>query len=58
MNLVELRRQAVVLAVAQAAITNCCQALGDRTTNDILAKLNSTAREVNDKIEIAEGVGL
>lgn len=53
-TLTELRRQAVALAVAQSAITQCCVSLGDWTTNDILVKLNSTAREVQDRIDMLE----
>jgi hypothetical protein len=52
--LADLRRQAVALASAQSAITKCCEALGDRTTNEILSRVGSVAREVQDKIEIAE----
>ena len=55
MNLTELRRQAIQLGIAQAAITRCVPALGDHVTNEILARLNSALASVQDRIDIAEG---
>lgn len=54
-SIAELRRQHTNLAEAQAAVSKCWTALGDRATNEILARLDSAIREVIDRIEIAEG---
>lgn len=51
----ELRRQHIALAEAQSAVGKAGLALGERVTNEILAKLDSAQREVIDKIDIAEG---
>jgi hypothetical protein len=52
LSLTELRRQAVALAEAQSAVAKCTGALGDWTANEILVKLDSASKDVQDKIEI------
>jgi hypothetical protein len=50
-----LRRELLLLGEAISAVGQCCLTLGDARTNGILGELSGVRKEVEDRLDAAEG---